>query len=432
MSVKNSTLEKHVTILNRAPRTAAAFVLVILCVGIAFAQAGSYGPLRSAPKETFTVNPGFRDWAPTALAGTMIIGGNSSNRGGLFAIDSRTGKLAWTSRPVGMASGSPFVSTKPAVAGKTVIVPMGNTLVAVALTTGKEVWRGPRTAQGAVAAAGSDFAYVLGEDYIFYALDAATGRQKWKVEFARGGGACNSIPVARDGTVYVTGSVLVTPADANRAATYSRHLFALDANTGKERWRYPSKPAARGGGPCFTQPIAAENAFFAVFEETLYAVDLTTGRERWTLEVRRPVEGRERAVAVAGLVDAGSVLVGITSGYLIAFDKESGKTAWEIPGQYRVTSPSTAVAGRVLYFQGHPGAPPAAEIQGRILYVGGKPVTQAPALPPGKLNALDLDTRQILWSFTRPTAEANWPFGFVTPVDGGIWVDSYQALVKLQ
>jgi outer membrane protein assembly factor BamB len=283
-----------------------------------------------------------------------------------------------------------------------------------------------------VVAADSGLAYVLGEDNNFYAIDSATGRQKWKVGFARGSGSCVSMPVVRDGTVYVTGSVLITPADANRSATHSRHLFALDANTGKERWRYPSKPVGQMGGPCFTQPIAGSDTFFAVADETLYAIDSTIGRERWTLEVRRPVEGRDRAVSVSGLVDAGNVLVGITSGYLIAFDKASGKTAWEIPGQYRETSPSTAVAGRVLYFQGHPGAEPAAEVQGRILYVGGRPVKQAPALPPGKLNALNLDTRSILWSFSRTTAEANWPFGFVTPVDGGLWVDSYQALVKLQ
>jgi outer membrane protein assembly factor BamB len=169
-----------------------------------------------------------------------------------------------------------------------------------------------------------------------------------------------------------------------------------------------------------------------VDDKTLYAIDRTNGRELWKLEVRRPVEGRERAVSVSGLVDAGSVLIGVSSSYLIAFDKASGRTVWEIPGQYSGSSPSTAVAGRVLYFQGHPGAPPAAEIQGRILYVDGKPVAEAPALPPGKLNALDLDTRKILWSFSRPTAEANWAFGFVTPVDGGLWVDSYQALVKLQ
>jgi hypothetical protein len=40
----------------------------------------------------------------------------------------------------------------------------------------------------------------------------------------------------------------------------------------------------------------------------------------------------------------------------------------------------------------------------------------------GHLNAIDLATRTVLWS----------PCGHVTPVDGELCVDSYQALVKLQ
>ena len=59
-------------------------------------------------------------------------------------------------------------------------------------------------------------------------------------------------------------------------------------------------------------------------------------------------------------------------------------------------------------------------------------IEQAPMLPGGHLNAIDLATRTVLWSFSRPTAEANWSFGHVLPVDGGLWVDSYQALVKLE
>lgn len=390
------------------------------------------GPLRPAPTEKLTVNPGFRDWGPTTIAGTTILGGNSSGNGGLFAVDLSTGKVKWTSRPTGTAHGNPFVATAPAVSGDIVITPMGNTLVALSLATGKEVWRGPATAQGATVVVNSGMAYVLGEDSNFYALDATTGREKWKKGFARSG-SCDSVPIVRDGIVYLSGSVLVTPADANRAASYYLHLFALDANTGQERWRYPSAPQGITGGVCFSQPIVTADTFFAVGGQTLYAVNLATGRERWQpIEVRRPVEGQVRAVKVHGLVDAGSVLVGLTSGFLIAFDKATGQTAWEIPGQYRETSPSTAVAGRVLYFQGHPGACPAAEVQGRILYSGGRPVIETAALTSGTLNALDLDTRTILWSFSRPTAEPNWPFGFVTPVDGGLWVDSYQALVKLQ
>jgi len=143
-------------------------------------------------------------------------------------------------------------------------------------------------------------------------------------------------------------------------------------------------------------------------------VQRATGRDRWKpVEIRRPVEGQVRAVEVYGLVDAGPVVVGMTSGFLIAFDKNSGRTAWELAGQYRESAPAMAVAGNVLYFQGSPGSKPAVAAS-------------------GTLHALDLSSHSILWSFSRPTREPNWPFGHVTPVDDGLWVDSYQALVKLQ
>lgn len=172
----------------------------------------------------------------------------------------------WTHRPV-FPSGTASVSTPPAVAGDLVITPFAaanpGAVTAVSLATGREVWRGPDPARGAAVAVDAGVAFVLGKDGNFYALEAATGRERWK-----------------------------------------------------------------------------------------------------PLEVRRPVEGRPRAVDV-------------------------------------------------LYFQGSPVAKPA-------------------AVDRGTLYALDLATREILWSFTRATAEPNWPFGHVTPVDGGLWVDSYQALVKLQ
>ena len=128
-----------------------------LCTVLALAQSGpsSNGPLRTAPTEKFTVNPGFRDWGPTTIAGMTILGGNSSNRGGLFAVDTLTGKVKWTARPTGHAHGNPFVSTRPAVSGDIVITPMGDTLVALSLATGKEMWRGPATRSGATVAADS-------------------------------------------------------------------------------------------------------------------------------------------------------------------------------------------------------------------------------------------------------------------------------------
>jgi len=397
------------------------FAVIALATALTLAQsAPGITPLRTAPTEKFTVTAGFRDWAPAVLAGTTIIAGNSSNRGGLFAVDTVTGKLKWTFLPAGTASGNPFVATAAAVSGGVAIVPMGNTLVAVTIATGREAWRGPKTAQSARVAADNGVAFVLGEDANFHAFDAATGREKWTEPFpARG--SCESLPIARGGSVFVS-----------RNVDNYRHLVALDANTGQERWRYPAAPVGNVG-LCAEQAVVSGDTLFAVSDQKLYAISLATGREVWApVEVRAPMDGRERAVGLTGLVDAGDVLVGVTPVSVMAFDKATGKLAWQLPGQFRQNSPSTAVAGGVLYVQGHPGAKPAAEVQDRIVYQGGKPVEQTPALPGGHLNAIDLATRTVLWTFSRPTAEANWPFGYVVPVNGGLWVDSYRVLIKLE
>jgi outer membrane protein assembly factor BamB len=405
------------TLRSLAWRGGGAFAGAALCTVVALAQPdpSAIQPLRTAPTEKFAVNPGFRDWGPTTIAGTTILGGNQTNRGGLFAVDVASGKVKWTYRPE-FSTGTASVSTTPAVAGDIVITPFAaahpGAVVALSLAAGKEVWRGPDPAQDAAVAVNEGLAYILGKDGNFYALEAATGRERWKVAFTTNRAVCASRPIVRDDTIYLTGSADATPGDATKPAGY--YLFALDAKTGQERWRYRAEAPYVYPGVCLRQPVVTADTIFAAGEYRLYAVDRASGRDRWKpVEVRRPVEGRDSHVEVHGLVDAGTVLVGLTGGYLIAFDKASGRTAWEIPGEYSDTRPSTAVAGRVLYFQGSPGIKPAAYRR-------------------GTLHALDLDTRAILWSFSRQTAEPNWPFGVVTPVDGGLWVDSYQALVKLQ
>jgi outer membrane protein assembly factor BamB len=412
-----------------------ATILAMIALGssvLTLAQtATSIAPLRTAPVEKFTVNPGHRDWGPTVISGTTIIGGNSTNRGGLFAIDTITGKLKWAFKPTGTASGNPGVWTMPAVSDGLAIAPMGNTLMAVTIATGREAWRGPQTAQSASVAVDGGIAFVLGEDTNFRAFDAATGKEKWALPFpARG--SCASVPVAKGGSVYVSRNVLVKAADANHPADYARHLMALDASTGQERWRYPASSAGRVN-ICVDEAVVSGNTYFAIDGVTLYAIDLATGRDVWPpIEIRAPYDGRERAFRLSGLVDAGSVLIGVTQVALVAIDKATGQRAWLIPGQYRQDERSVGVAGGVLYVEGHPGAKPTTETSGRIVYQGGKPIEQTPVLPGGHLNAIDLATRTVLWTFSRPTAEPNWSFGFITPVDGGLWVDSYQALIKLQ
>ncbi|MCX6624642.1 MAG: PQQ-binding-like beta-propeller repeat protein [Acidobacteria bacterium] len=400
------------TIFSRSMILGAALGAVF---GFALSDPPQFQPLRKAPTEKFVVNPGFRDWGPATVAGTTILAGNPTNRGGLFAIDMLSGKLKWTYRPV-FSSGTASVSTPPAVSGGLVITPFAaaypGAVVAVSLATGKEVWRGPDPVRNAAVAVDSELAYILGKDGNFYAMDARTGQQRWKVPFANNLAPCASRPIVRDATIYLTGIGAATPGNPARPAGY--YLFALDARTGQERWRYRAEAPYVHPGVCLSQPVVTADTIFAAGEAHLYAVERTAGRDRWPpFEVRRPVEGKDRPVEVQGLVDAGPVLIGMTSGFLIAFEKDSGRTAWELAGQYQLTAPAMAVAGNVLYFQGSPAAKPAVS-------------------PRGTLHALDLDSRAILWSFSHPTASPNWRFGFVTPVNGGLWVDSYQALLKLE
>jgi hypothetical protein len=59
-------------------RGGSALAAVLLCATLTFAQSDpSYiQPLRTTPTEKLTVNPGFRDWGPTMIAGTTILDGN--------------------------------------------------------------------------------------------------------------------------------------------------------------------------------------------------------------------------------------------------------------------------------------------------------------------------------------------------------------------
>ena len=99
-------------------RAGATVVAAVFCgSGMVAQQASSLlTPLRTAPGEKLTVNPGFRDWGPTTIAGTTILGGNMTNRGGVVAVDIVSGKVKWTYRPV-FNSGTASVSTAPAVSG---------------------------------------------------------------------------------------------------------------------------------------------------------------------------------------------------------------------------------------------------------------------------------------------------------------------------
>lgn len=367
------------------------------------------------PTEKFVVNVGVRDLGPSTIAGSTLLVGSPSGKGGLFAIDTGTGKLKWSYRPV-TSSGVVAVSTPPAVSGDVVIAAFsagyGGVLTGVSLSTGRELWKTLSPAINAAPAVRGGMAYVMDSNGTFYAVDVATGKAKWTFVVNGQRADCVGWPVVRDEAVYLTGKVEEDRSDPKKPSGH--FIFALDAATGREIWRHQPKGIYSRNGACTAQLVVTADTVYAAGETRFFGIDRATGRDRFPPAVVKQAAGsKEYVIDPLGLVDAGDVIVGMTHDYLLGFDKVTGRNVWEVPVKSPRSRRLSAVSGNVLYFHGSLSDDPK-------------------DLERGKLHALDLNTRQILWSFSRPTAEANWAFGNATPVAGGLWVDSYQAMVRLQ
>ena len=151
----------------------------------------------------------------------------------------------------------------------------------------------------------------------------------------------------------------------------------------------------------------------------VYGVQRDTGAELWRpSELRRIVDGKPQVYTVRSLLDAGDTLVAPIKGNrysaVVGFDKASGAIVWERPTRERMSHVTLALAGKLLDFQEQPDQSASGEVGG-----------------PFMLRALDLSSREILWTYTCAARE-NWSFGRLTPIDGGLWATHYATLLKLK
>src|SRR4051812_38661816 len=65
-------------------------------------------PLREIRGVAWEAKPGFRDFGQMAVSGDVVVTGNITSRGGVFAFSAATGKPLW-SLPGGQLRGSPTV-----------------------------------------------------------------------------------------------------------------------------------------------------------------------------------------------------------------------------------------------------------------------------------------------------------------------------------
>jgi outer membrane protein assembly factor BamB len=217
--------------------------------------------------------------SPAVGAGAVYIG---TRDGQFYAVDAATGKQRWrfTTGALmpwawGHESGDVYTSS-PAFANGTVYFGAGDGRVyAVDAATGKEKWRAQTGGRvRASPAIDGGRVYVGSADGRVYAFDRATGAPKWKFEtegvklssgdFGFDRRTVQSSPAVANGTVFV--------------GARDGWIYAIDAATGAEKWRFDHKVSWINTSPAVVDGVVYAGSSDAQFVQ---ALDATTGKELW-------------------------------------------------------------------------------------------------------------------------------------------------------
>ena len=261
---------------------------------------------------------------PAVLNDRLVVG---SEAGNIIAIDTARGTVLWR-RSLNAAVRSPLV----ALGGAIFVTTAGGELHALNAENGELLWRtllgGESTTAPAVTEA-AIFTAAVGRGVI--ALDPQSGRELWVTDF---NGWPRSSPLVHGGQVYVGGP--------------DRRLYFLDALSGSVR------TSLQLDGPVFSAPsIVEDTVYFVDGNGWVRAVSARPKLREWKGETRvrafwsyihfaQPLPlpppppatvdtrwARRLQVRSSPNVDAESVYV-VTSRGLIALDRETGTTVWEI------------------------------------------------------------------------------------------------------
>lgn len=234
-----------------------------------------------------------------------------------------------------------------------------------------------RLAAAPVVGAGKLF--VIDTDAVVHAFDAASGRTVWSARLevssdlraaAFGGGVSYE-----DGKLFATNGV--------------GDVVALDAATGREIWK------VRPAGPLRGAPTIAFGAVYVMTQDNqIHAVSIEDGSPIWQ---------ESGAVGLAGVFGVaapaagqGTVVAGYSSGELVAYRYENGRTLWS--DALARTSISTEV-GTLTDVDADPIID-----AGRVYALG----------QGGRMAAYELVTGQRLWELNLA--------GISTPAVAGAWI----------
>jgi len=281
----------------------------------------------------------------------------------VFCVDAEKGEEIWSFTTGGQTESSPAVAK-----GKVYIGAGNEGVYCLDAKSGKEIWKfPPKDYRGRLLRFGGGMLIVgdklycasgvdrnqakdKGETTVF-CIDAANGKQLWKAPAPY---PVWSKPIVKDGFAYIsTGNGDVFD-DAQPPDVPGGALLCLDADTGKEKWRFKTP-----NGIIESPAVDEGRVYFGCRDGQIYCVGRADGKERWTHFLDSPliatpvldIDPSQKSISVFALAAAGKVC---------CLNPQSGDIVWtyDLTAQraYISTSPALVVtrtkeeSRRRLYF----------------------------------------------------------------------------------
>ena len=274
--------------------------------------------------------------SPVVSGGTVYIVAFRLNNSYLYALDAVTGaeKWKWKCEPSGFLFGVP----SPAVHNETVYLYSGDGtdwrdgyvgyMYALDAATGAEKWK-YRVVIDVLDAVSSPVVhrgtiYLCADDCV-YALDATDGTEKWKTK--TDGWHIGSSPAVYGSTVYVG------------IRGENSYVCALDAATGAEKWRYVAGRVYW----YWSSPVVYESTIYICADDCVYALDAITGENEWKYRTGDNISS-------SPAVCSGTIYVGSQDRYVYALDATTGRVEWK----YKTGSPiysTPVISGETVYIR---------------------------------------------------------------------------------
>lgn len=311
------------------------------------------------------------------------------------------------------------VISSPVVAANVVYVGSGDGhLYALDLATGARRWA--YDAGSAVAsspAVGGGKVFAAARDGSIFAVDLRTGARRWRVAT----GADLALPWGHESgdhyissPAYVDGTVIVGAGDGG--------VYALDAATGRRKWRASTEGRVRS-----SPAIANGRVYVGSNDGRVYCFDLSSGARRWTYDTEGTTlkSGSygfdRRSIQSSPAVADGVVYVGARDGFLYAIGADDGKLHWRYDHKVSWVITSPAVGDRVVYAGSSDGHfTQALDSSGneRWRFSADVPVWSSPAVAgalvyfgdaAGRIHAVDRGTGKERWMFRTGSAVFSSP-----------------------